>query len=125
VRNPLRKLRPIKWFIQRGRRGWADCDVWWLHSHLERILAGALSELVNISHGHPCIYEGPDDIMDFDCRTGTRQCMCNHEWNVELYRNAELFRRLDRDEFWDMDEEAAVRKEATEWLAKRWGTLWD
>ena len=66
-----------------------------------------------------------DEMMDFGCRGGTKQCMCEHLWNVELYRNAELFNRLDRDEFWGWEEEAAVAKEATEWLTKRWGSLWD
>ena len=114
----------VKHFIQRGRRGWSDRDLWSLDNHLEKILAGSLVRLADTAHGHPCIEES-DDLMRFDCRGGTDRCMCGHRWFVELYRNAELFNRLARDEFWDFDEENAVCAEATAWLAKRWEALWD
>ena len=65
------------------------------------------------------------NMMQFTCRGGKDTCMCGHNWSVELYRNAELFNRLARDEFWDFKEEEAVRAEATTWLAKRWGAFWD
>ena len=118
-----------KRFIQRGRRGWADSDTCNLSTYLEQILAGALVQLANNSHGSPCILEIPDGDIDtreqFTCMGGSEPCMCSHRWSVELYRNAELFNRLQRDEFWNFDEEESVRVEATTWLAKRWGTLWD
>ena len=122
--TPRNLWYPAWRFIQRGRRGWADSDLWGLNTHLERILAGALVQLANTSHGHPCIEES-GDVERFTCLGGKDQCMCGHNWSVELYRNAELFNRLARDEFWDFNEEDAVRNEATTWLAKRWGALWD
>lgn len=115
---------PVKCFVQRGRRGWSDRDLWSLDKHLERILAGSLVKLADTCHGHPCLEEG-DDLMRFVCRGGEDPCMCGHKWSVELYRNAELFNRLHRDEFWDFNEEDTTRTEATSWLAKRWGALWD
>ena len=31
----------VKWFIQRGRRGWADCDVWGLDEQADATVRGA------------------------------------------------------------------------------------
>lgn len=43
----------VKWFWQRGRRGYADCDVWGLDSYLVTWLPGALESLRTQAHGHP------------------------------------------------------------------------
>jgi hypothetical protein len=43
----------IKWFIQRGYRGYADCDVWSLEWYLAGWMPEALDRLASIKHGHP------------------------------------------------------------------------
>lgn len=43
----------IKWFIQRGGRGYADCDVWDLDNYLAEWLPSALAQLRNNKMGHP------------------------------------------------------------------------
>lgn len=43
----------IKWFIQRGKRGWADCDVWAIDSYLNRVIPAMLENLANCKHGAP------------------------------------------------------------------------
>jgi hypothetical protein len=45
--------RSIKWFIQRGRRGWADCDGWSLDYYLDGWLPAALKQLKENKHGTP------------------------------------------------------------------------
>lgn len=45
--------REVKWFIQRGRRGYADCDVWDFHSHLTRVIEGGLKQMAKEAHGCP------------------------------------------------------------------------
>jgi len=50
--------REIKWFIQRGKNGYADCDVWDLSNYLSEWLPTALRELKKNSSG--C----PNDIYD-------------------------------------------------------------
>ena len=35
----------IKWFIQRGKRGYADCDIWSLDGYLSEWLPTALKQL--------------------------------------------------------------------------------
>ena len=43
----------IKWFIQRGRRGFSNYDLWSFDSYLSRMLPAAFDEMRRISHGHP------------------------------------------------------------------------
>ena len=125
---PFSCFHGSKRFIQRGLRGWADRDVWDLGNYLEGILAGALGRLAETANGHPCITGlelSDEEAQKLRCRGGQGPpCHCSHLWFVELYRNAELFNRLHRDEFWKLEEEIEVREEALTWLKKRWGRLW-
>ena len=43
----------IKWFAQRGKRGWADCDWWGMDYYLTSIIVPMLKELKKHTHGHP------------------------------------------------------------------------
>jgi hypothetical protein len=44
--------RNIKWFLQRGWRGYADCDVWSIDDYLSTWMPKALRKLNK--YGHPC-----------------------------------------------------------------------
>jgi len=57
----------IKWFIQRGRRGYADCDVWSLDYYLSNVIANAVKDLRIQAHGVPCDYASKDG-MQIDMR---------------------------------------------------------
>uniref|UniRef100_A0A6H2A2Q0 Uncharacterized protein n=1 Tax=viral metagenome TaxID=1070528 RepID=A0A6H2A2Q0_9ZZZZ len=57
----------IKWFVQRGKRGWADCDVWGMDYYLVKVIHPMLRRLRKIAHGHPCGLDTPgewDKILD-------------------------------------------------------------
>jgi len=54
IGNVRRFPREVKWFIQRGRRGYSDQDVWDMHSYLDSIIPPMLRELADMAHGHPC-----------------------------------------------------------------------
>lgn len=45
--------REIKWFIQRGRRGYADCDVWSFDWYLTEMIPKALRQLEKHHCGCP------------------------------------------------------------------------
>jgi hypothetical protein len=45
--------RPIKWFIQRGKRGWSNSDVWNLHYYLAEIIPEMLRRLQKNHCGYP------------------------------------------------------------------------
>ena len=50
--NPKAWYRSIKWFIQRGRRGWADCDAWGFDTYLARVIAEGVERLILVKHGY-------------------------------------------------------------------------
>lgn len=43
----------VKWFIQRGRRGWSDSDAWGWDSHHAQVMVGVLQYLRKHRHGYP------------------------------------------------------------------------
>ncbi len=50
------RRRTFKYFFQRGRRGWADNDVWNLDSYLAKVIYESLDNLANNLSGHPLNY---------------------------------------------------------------------
>lgn len=46
-------IKRIKWFVQRGKRGYADCDWWCLHSYLIDIILPMLKQLRTKNMGYP------------------------------------------------------------------------
>lgn len=48
--------REVYWFIQRGKRGYADCDTWGLDFHLAKVIAGGIRELQTCGNSCPCGY---------------------------------------------------------------------
>lgn len=58
---PIRRLiynfpwhcKQVKFFIQRGKRGWADCDWWGMDYYLIGIILPMLKELKEHCHGYP------------------------------------------------------------------------
>jgi hypothetical protein len=47
------KIRGIKWFFQRGKKGYSDCDVWGFDSYLFEVIIGGLEQLKNNHCGCP------------------------------------------------------------------------
>jgi hypothetical protein len=43
----------VKWFIQRGRRGYSDRDVWSIDWYITSWMLQALEQLKRDTHGHP------------------------------------------------------------------------
>jgi hypothetical protein len=52
VLPPGWRMQP-KWFVQRGRRGWADIDTADLDGYVTRVLAEALEYMADHTHGWP------------------------------------------------------------------------
>ena len=55
---PMDTYRAIKWFIQRGKRGYSDCDVWGFDRHLTEVIIRGLMDLKQQAHGCPCEMPG-------------------------------------------------------------------
>lgn len=43
----------VKYFIQRGRRGWSDRDAWGWYNHHAEMMVGVLQYLRQHKHGYP------------------------------------------------------------------------
>lgn len=140
----------IKYFIQRGIRGYSDRDVWGLDNYLNEVLSTALLQLNKDRNGCPCravVLEGQTKWTSDNCSG----CSCMSLWRQELIENAEKFRLLTaegEDEFFveanklydskdwhrkewgdlvmkGVKEQKRVDKEAWTWLAEYHGALWD
>lgn len=59
--NPAGYYRKLKYFCQRGKRGYADCDIWSFDSYLEQVIAGGCRQLKHIHHGYPAALAGKND----------------------------------------------------------------
>lgn len=46
--------RNIKWFIQRGKRGYSDADIWGFDYYLSEVIVKGLKDLQKQVHGSPC-----------------------------------------------------------------------
>ena len=46
-------IRRVRWFVQRGKRGWADCDWWNMDRYLSTIILPMLKQLKENQHGYP------------------------------------------------------------------------
>ena len=54
-------IKEIKWFIQRGKRGYADCDWWNLDSHICKIVIGGIDDIMYQGSHVGCIGKGWDE----------------------------------------------------------------
>lgn len=118
--------REIKWFIQRGRRGYADCDVWNLSSYLEGWLPQALRHLKINNIGCP--------FNLYDKKNKDNEC---HKWNDILEEMAQGFEArtsLSNLEFMDdknvihEDQQKKLEEKAKrgmELFVKYFDNLWD
>lgn len=59
IKNPWiifpEAYRRTKWFIQRGRRGWSDCDAWSIDYYISRIMIGMLEAQYTDPQGTPAV----------------------------------------------------------------------
>lgn len=94
----------IKWFIQRGKRGYADCDIWSIDWYLSSWLPKALRKLKEISGG--C----PQELWDSTKKDN--ECW---KWNAileEITQGFEAYRSICDLEFMrDNYDEKAKKKE--------------
>lgn len=58
--------REVKYFIQRGRRGYSDSDVWNFHNYLSKVIAGGLKDLSENAHGYPCSFDKGNDVEAYE-----------------------------------------------------------
>ena len=52
--NPATYWRAIKYFCQRGWRGYAECDHWSADAYMEHVMLGLLRDVQEYKNGYPC-----------------------------------------------------------------------
>ncbi len=74
----------VRTFLQRGKRGWGDSDVWGLSHYLSKTISETVKHLKENNHGHPCgLTEGKwIDILN------------------EISRTFDLAKRMDENELY-------------------------
>lgn len=105
--DPRVASRRVRWFIQRGRRGWADCDAWSLDCYIARILAQALPRL-----GAGYAYPGTgqwDTPVKWTAYVNDLAGRCG-AWNEETF--------CDRDAY-------EITREAVREFGDNLGVFWD
>lgn len=102
--------RPVHMFIQRGRRGWSDEDLWGFDHYLAKVIATGFEALADRTHGWP---QG-DDFPEFeDFQRFLRQIAAD----LDAWRTDDFSVRSDTNHV------EAVK--ALHRLAEHWGTYWD
>jgi hypothetical protein len=68
--HPIRYFKyvyiSLKFFIQRGARGYADCDIWDIGDYLSAIIPSMLKEQRSIQRGHICSQTSQKDVKIVD-----------------------------------------------------------
>jgi hypothetical protein len=79
LKKPRGWYREFRWFLQRGRRGWAARDLWSMDDYICQLLGEMTAEMKRIAHGHPCqglaVCGGMPD---------QPPCSCEQDWNDTL-----------------------------------------
>lgn len=102
--------RPVVLFIQRGRRGWHDEDLWEFDHHLAKVIATGFRALADRTHGWP---QG-EAFPEFE------------DYQRFLRQIADDLDAWRTDDFSIMaDDNYRAAQAALHRLADHWGTYWD
>ena len=132
--------KEVKWFIQRGKRGFSDCDVWNFYDYHSKMVKEALIKLRKDKHGYPANLSLETDKEDEGAE----------RWNtilgkiINTFEQAEKIGSMDVIEYipgdktnWEVfikkhpevhlqtKEEADAMKEGFELFIKYYFSLWD
>lgn len=115
------RFRDIKYFIQRGRRGWSDRDIWSLDYYLSTVVIQSVLRLIEIHHGCPQEF--------FNEKKKGKEC---EKWVVILKQIVEGFeanqKLMDLDYELHSKEEKKLKdkwKKGSELFIKHYNSLWD
>jgi len=114
--------RRIKWFFQRGFRGYSDNDQWNLCFYLSSWLPDALEQLKETGYGFPASLITDETVDDK---------IASKQWNEILKTMADGFRafnKLDTIEYESEEEEKELIRQFDKGMllfSKHFSNLWD
>ena len=118
--------RQAKWFVQRGKRGYADNSIWSLDWYLTGFMGNALRELADQVHGTPIIDVGRVIENPSDCDALTME-----EWKATILYIAETFdigRKMQDFEYKSDEDYQAAKKRfnhGMQMFGEYFFNLWD
>lgn len=134
----------IKWFVQRGRRGWADCDIWSLDWYLAGWLPDALRHLKATKNGIPMeVFPTEPQFIQEDGNPAPEAYeIANENWNYALDKMIAAFEawtRIGNHDYpvsneggWNietqmrlLEQDEKIFQEGATLFIKHFGSLWD
>ncbi len=112
-----RPWRAVKWFVQRGRRGWSDRDVWNFDHYLASVIVGGLKQLEEHRHGYPSELAfkhmaHPDEpwrVTEEESEAGSK------EYSEILEKIIYGFEVMLKDDWWHLTPEGEENADAGTW----------
>ncbi len=124
--NRRRWRKEVRWFIQRGRRGYADYDIWVFDHYLAKVIAGGVRQLITEMHGHPTSMCEECNVVPY----AKHDCKGEERWSKILSDIAEGFEgysKLYEVAYGSVEEKEMLLKfeVSRQLLIHWWGNLWD
>jgi len=122
VEKVKRFPKEVKWFIQRGRRGYSDLDLWNFNNYLANVISKATAHLSEIAHGFPMMEELTgeyDSLIEMDeaLRDRDTSDAMFQQWQRELMMISDGFKLYETDEH--------VPEETWEKFRRYFPAMWD
>lgn len=121
VKSPIRE---VKWFIQRGRRGWADKDAWDMHRYLSSVIPDMLDKQIIDGVGYPMdMTQESWDKTRREIASGflAWQLLDEDNWHDDTLSHKENQKRCKKA--WAETQKSLDK--SCKLLAKHFGNLWD
>jgi hypothetical protein len=91
----------VKWFFQRGWRGYADYDCWSFDNYLAKVIAGGLRDIAKHAHGYPAFSFCRKSDANYEegfckrCEDARGECYAFKRWIRLLNGLASRFEKYD------------------------------
>lgn len=117
----------ITWFIQRGRRGYSDLDIWEIDTWFATVFVNMLRDFSKETQDYPPFFNGTKPPLGIYSHAIPEEDDSEElaEWKKEVCRMADLFEGTKHDcGFAASQEQIRCRDEALELLKKHYFDLW-
>ncbi len=112
--------RKVKWFIQRGRRGYSDCDAWGIDFYLVDIIPKMIEQMRVYQQGVP-----PEMFRSSDDRSDESWDRARKKWDKILDEMVVAFSLMEKDFGAELSkEEIKIRNKGVKQLYKYFYNLW-
>lgn len=119
--NPRQLYKELKYFYQRGTRGWSDGDWWSTNSYLSKVIPEMLRKQAKDGNSYPFDKTSESWEKELLKAASDIEAYEKFETNVELPEN-----KKDHDKYFEQSKEARRRtREGLKWLMENFMTLWD